>query len=120
MWMSLPQMEAASTSMRISPGPGSGTGISSRSAPGPGRVLRSARISPGMVTRTGYFSGRNAVQEDGSLKEHETGSEKNESERRADRLSKEARRRGRGGRRHRDGLLAGHGRRRVLSPSPVR
>src|SRR5437773_6563601 len=48
MWRSVPQMDAAWTRIRTSPSPGSGTGISTSSAPARGAVLRSARMDPGM------------------------------------------------------------------------
>src|SRR5262245_22116995 len=47
MCRSVPQMEAASTWIRTSPGPGAGTGISTSSAPGADRVFRRARIEAG-------------------------------------------------------------------------
>src|SRR5262245_28012101 len=49
MCRSVPQIEAAWTRTRISASPGSGTGISSRSAPGSGAVLRSARIEDSLT-----------------------------------------------------------------------
>src|SRR6266702_5204647 len=52
MWRSVPQIEAASTRIRTSPGPGAGTGIRTSSAPGMALVLRSARIVGGVVRPT--------------------------------------------------------------------
>src|SRR6266567_2199870 len=47
MWRSVPQIEAASTRISTSPGPGWGTGSAASSAPGCGPVFRRARILDG-------------------------------------------------------------------------
>src|SRR2546423_144727 len=55
MWRSVPQIDAAATSIRTSPAPGFGTGASTSSNPGPGAALRSARMVVATVTAEGYL-----------------------------------------------------------------
>src|SRR6266540_5644513 len=61
MWRSVPQIDAASTLTRISPGPGLGEGTSRRRAPGSGAILRRARMVAGISPTSAGSAARRSL-----------------------------------------------------------